>query len=134
MVRRAAPRLRIKTLIVEFTAEPIYVCDEVYLVFHGYLDGPRENSRYHPLQTIAIWRVRLIPHTTSVSLEDYRRRRIAFFGDVGLPEVGQRFEGYERVLAKHDLAATADLPAMNRRTPTKISYESSRVPTVAPMR
>jgi DNA-binding LacI/PurR family transcriptional regulator len=36
-------------------------------------------------------------------------RRIAFFGDVGLPEVGHRFEGYERALAKHAISATTDL-------------------------
>ena len=36
-------------------------------------------------------------------------RRIAFFGDVELPEVGHRFEGYERALANHNIAALADL-------------------------
>ena len=36
-------------------------------------------------------------------------RRIAFFGDVELPEVGHRFEGYERALANHNIAAVADL-------------------------
>jgi DNA-binding LacI/PurR family transcriptional regulator len=29
------------------------------------------------------------------------RRRIAFFGDVELPEIGQRYEGYGRLLAQH---------------------------------
>jgi len=32
------------------------------------------------------------------------RRKIAFFGDIELPEVGQRFEGYKQVLNKHRLA------------------------------
>jgi DNA-binding LacI/PurR family transcriptional regulator len=30
-------------------------------------------------------------------------RKIAFFGDVELPEVGQRFEGYRQALARHEL-------------------------------
>lgn len=33
------------------------------------------------------------------------RRRIAFFGDIELPEVAHRHEGYQRVLARHGLAA-----------------------------
>jgi len=37
------------------------------------------------------------------------RRRIAFFGDIELPEVGQRFEGYRQVLARRKLAARAEL-------------------------
>jgi DNA-binding LacI/PurR family transcriptional regulator len=37
------------------------------------------------------------------------RRRIAFFGDVELPEVGHRFEGYRRVLATHDIEHRPDL-------------------------
>jgi DNA-binding LacI/PurR family transcriptional regulator len=37
------------------------------------------------------------------------RRRIAFFGDVELPEVGQRFEGYRQVLTKHRLPVDDDL-------------------------
>ncbi len=31
------------------------------------------------------------------------RKRIAFFGDVNLPEAAQRFEGYQRALAKYKL-------------------------------
>ena len=37
------------------------------------------------------------------------RRRIAFFGDVGLPEVGHRFEGYRRALSKYGLTPGAEL-------------------------
>ena len=37
------------------------------------------------------------------------RQRIAFFGDVDLPEVGHRFTGYQRVLSRHGLAASAGL-------------------------
>jgi DNA-binding LacI/PurR family transcriptional regulator len=36
-------------------------------------------------------------------------RRIAFFGDVALPEIGQRFEGYRRALARNDLPPAAEL-------------------------
>lgn len=32
------------------------------------------------------------------------RRRIAFFGDVNLPEVAQRYEGYRQALARHGLS------------------------------
>jgi DNA-binding LacI/PurR family transcriptional regulator len=37
------------------------------------------------------------------------RRRIAFFGDIDLPEVGQRFEGHQRVLTRRGMAITPDL-------------------------
>jgi DNA-binding LacI/PurR family transcriptional regulator len=37
------------------------------------------------------------------------RRRIAFFGDIELPEVGQRFEGYKQVLNKHHLPLKDEL-------------------------
>jgi DNA-binding LacI/PurR family transcriptional regulator len=37
------------------------------------------------------------------------RRRIAFFGDIELPEVGHRFQGYQEALAAHKVAFTADL-------------------------
>jgi DNA-binding LacI/PurR family transcriptional regulator len=36
-------------------------------------------------------------------------RRIAFFGDVALPEIGQRFEGYRRALARHNLQPAPEL-------------------------
>jgi len=36
-------------------------------------------------------------------------RRIAFFGDVDLPEVGHRFEGYQRALAEHGLGGGPEL-------------------------
>jgi DNA-binding LacI/PurR family transcriptional regulator len=36
-------------------------------------------------------------------------RRIAFFGDIALPEVGHRFAGYQRALASHGIAPAADL-------------------------
>ncbi len=42
------------------------------------------------------------------------RRRIAFFGDVGLPEIGHRFEGYRKVLQQHRVALLAELV---QRTP-----------------
>jgi DNA-binding LacI/PurR family transcriptional regulator len=42
------------------------------------------------------------------------RRRIAFFGDVELPEIGHRFEGYNRALLQHQLAAA---PELVHRTP-----------------
>lgn len=42
------------------------------------------------------------------------RRRIAFFGDIELPEVGHRFEGYHRALANHGIAVSQELV---RRTP-----------------
>jgi DNA-binding LacI/PurR family transcriptional regulator len=42
------------------------------------------------------------------------RRRIAFFGDVELPEIGQRYEGYGRLLAQHRIAAA---PELVERTP-----------------
>jgi DNA-binding LacI/PurR family transcriptional regulator len=42
------------------------------------------------------------------------RRRIAFFGDIDLPEIGHRFEGYERALANRAIAPDAGLL---RRTP-----------------
>ena len=37
------------------------------------------------------------------------RRRIAFFGNIELPEIGQRFEGYQRVLAQHGLPPAPEL-------------------------
>ena len=37
------------------------------------------------------------------------RRRIAFFGDVTLPEIGQRFEGYRLALARHGHVLRDDL-------------------------
>jgi len=36
-------------------------------------------------------------------------RRIAFFGDIELPEIEQRFEGYRRVLSQHQLAVAPEL-------------------------
>jgi DNA-binding LacI/PurR family transcriptional regulator len=36
-------------------------------------------------------------------------RRIAFFGDVALPEIGQRFEGYRHALARHNLELAPEL-------------------------
>jgi DNA-binding LacI/PurR family transcriptional regulator len=36
-------------------------------------------------------------------------RRIAFFGDVDLPEVGHRFEGYRRALARHAIEQAPEL-------------------------
>jgi DNA-binding LacI/PurR family transcriptional regulator len=36
-------------------------------------------------------------------------RRIAFFGDVELPEIAQRFEGYQLALEKHALGKAPDL-------------------------
>ncbi len=36
------------------------------------------------------------------------RRQIAFFGDVELPEIGHRFEGYRRVLANHHIEHRQD--------------------------
>jgi DNA-binding LacI/PurR family transcriptional regulator len=43
-----------------------------------------------------------------------QRRRIAFFGDIDLPELGHRFEGYERALAQHNVGNASQLL---RRTP-----------------
>jgi DNA-binding LacI/PurR family transcriptional regulator len=37
------------------------------------------------------------------------RRRIAFFGNVTLPEIGQRFEGYRRALTQHGIAIDPQL-------------------------
>ena len=37
------------------------------------------------------------------------RKRIAFFGDINLPEVAQRYRGYCNALAEHGLAADAQL-------------------------
>ena len=37
------------------------------------------------------------------------RRRIAFFGDINLPEVAQRYRGYCNALAKHDLPVDPQL-------------------------
>jgi DNA-binding LacI/PurR family transcriptional regulator len=37
------------------------------------------------------------------------RRRIAFFGDPGLPEVGQRYEGYKQALQDHGIDFDARL-------------------------
>lgn len=37
------------------------------------------------------------------------RSRIAFFGNSDLPEVGHRFQGYQRALARHGIALPADL-------------------------
>jgi DNA-binding LacI/PurR family transcriptional regulator len=37
------------------------------------------------------------------------RRRIAFFGDIELPEVGQRHQGYRRVLSRHKLPSNTGL-------------------------
>jgi len=37
------------------------------------------------------------------------RRRIAFFGDIELPEIGHRHEGYEKALAAHNIAPAAEL-------------------------
>jgi DNA-binding LacI/PurR family transcriptional regulator len=42
------------------------------------------------------------------------RRRIAFFGDIDLPEIGHRYEGYERALAQRNIANASQLL---RRTP-----------------
>ena len=42
-------------------------------------------------------------------LASHGRRRIAFFGDPGLPEVGHRFEGYVRALRQHGLPVDAQL-------------------------
>jgi DNA-binding LacI/PurR family transcriptional regulator len=42
-------------------------------------------------------------------LLDKRRRRIAFFGDVELPEIGHRFEGYQRALAERKVTAIPEL-------------------------
>ncbi len=36
-------------------------------------------------------------------------RRIAFFGDVELPEVGHRFAGYQQTLARNNIAPAAEL-------------------------
>ncbi len=36
------------------------------------------------------------------------RRQIAFFGDVELPEIGHRFEGYRRVLTNHHIGHRQD--------------------------
>jgi DNA-binding LacI/PurR family transcriptional regulator len=36
------------------------------------------------------------------------RRQIAFFGDVELPEIGHRFEGYRRALANHHIEHSQD--------------------------
>jgi DNA-binding LacI/PurR family transcriptional regulator len=36
-------------------------------------------------------------------------RRIAFFGDIDLPEVGHRYAGYQQVLAKSNIAPAAEL-------------------------
>jgi DNA-binding LacI/PurR family transcriptional regulator len=36
-------------------------------------------------------------------------RRIAFFGDIGLPEVGHRFAGYEQALSRNGVACAAEL-------------------------
>jgi DNA-binding LacI/PurR family transcriptional regulator len=36
-------------------------------------------------------------------------RRIAFFGDVELPEIGQRFEGYRQALTRHGLTPADEL-------------------------
>jgi DNA-binding LacI/PurR family transcriptional regulator len=52
-------------------------------------------------------------------------RRIAFFGDIGLPEIGHRYEGYKRALAQHQLTAPAELL---HRTPF---IEGSAVASVA---
>ena len=37
------------------------------------------------------------------------RRRVAFFGDIDLPEIGHRFEGYQRALAHHKIAHVSQL-------------------------
>jgi len=42
-------------------------------------------------------------------LIDGGRRQIAFFGDVDLPEIGQRFEGYRRALARRGIKFRSDL-------------------------
>ena len=42
------------------------------------------------------------------------RRRIAFFGDIELPEIGHRFEGYRKILHKHRLV---QVPELIHRTP-----------------
>jgi len=52
-------------------------------------------------------------------------RRIAFFGDVELPEIGHRYEGYKRALSQHRLAPAAELL---HRTPF---IEGSAVEAVA---
>jgi DNA-binding LacI/PurR family transcriptional regulator len=36
-------------------------------------------------------------------------RRIVFLGDIELPEMAHRYQGYEQVLASHDLARSAEL-------------------------
>lgn len=42
------------------------------------------------------------------------RRRIAFLGDVDFPEIGQRYEGYRRVLERHQIEHD---PGLLHRTP-----------------
>ena len=37
------------------------------------------------------------------------RRRIAFFGDIELPEIGHRFEGYRKILQRHRLVQVSGL-------------------------
>jgi DNA-binding LacI/PurR family transcriptional regulator len=53
------------------------------------------------------------------------RRRIAFFGDIDLPEIGHRYEGHKRALSHHQLTAASELL---HRTPF---IEGSAVAAVA---
>jgi DNA-binding LacI/PurR family transcriptional regulator len=52
-------------------------------------------------------------------------RRIAFFGDIELPEIGHRYEGYKQALVQHQQSAVAELL---HRTPF---IEGSAVASVA---